>query len=151
MWALGKSWETVMPRAPSNPKFTVHCFKNLNLSVRCLWTWATTCLQQPYKCFRDTWVLGQQKWQAEAGDETALLPNGTSFLKRAPSVLIMCPWLHCQGSGGLTTVREESQGTLSMVGGEQACGQRGWSVSGHWAAGFPGLAKEGSSAYTICH
>lgn len=128
-----------MPRAPSNPKFTVHCFKNLNLSVRRLWTWTTTCLQEPYKCLRDTWVLGaaevtgRSRWWNSFAPQWDFFPQTHSLHPYYVSVTALpgLGWPH--GLSG-KKVRER----WAWWEGSKPVGKE---VDLSWAAGFPGWPK----------
>ena len=133
-----------MWRAPISPEFTVHCFKNLNLSVRSPWTWATTCLQRALiNVYMTPGSWGQQKCQAET-DEMALPPNGTPFLKRIP---LLCA-RHCtpRSLEAPLTVQEESQGTLSVVGGKPAVGKEADLPGDPWLLGSLSWPKRALSA-----
>lgn len=146
---MGKARETAMWRAPISAEFTVYCFKNLNLSVRSPWTWATTCLQRALINVYMTpgsWgaaeVTGRNRWNDFA-------PQWDSFPQTHS--LIMCPSLHPQVFGGPTHCPGRKSGNLECGGREASRGQGSRPAWGPWAAGFPEPAKESSSGYTTCH
>lgn len=106
-----------MSRTPSSPEFSLLLSE---LELKCMEP-PDLSNHLPSKSPINVDVIpgswGQQKWQAEAGDETALLSYGTPFLLSSVPPLrpYYVPVLYPQVSGGPLTVQKESQGNLSKL------------------------------------
>lgn len=135
-WALEKSWETAMPRAPSSSEFTVHCLKDLNGSVL-----EPQGLDNhfpskgPVNVYVKPGSWGGGDDRQEQVTKRLHSPRGLLFSNISPQPLLSAP--HCAfSSGGSRTVQEESQGIPNVVGGKHACGLRSWAAFRPWAGGL---------------